>query len=292
MSPDDGKFYGMVVAAIPGLDVTCVMPAEMILSSIQKRWQDARQELSDLLPTEAISAEEILTTSFSRSHVPDSSNSLLSGTGSEKVQDDHSVSAELVPHHKKPVDPPEPISELTTEIQVLQEKLNTVNEEVQQLEKQLRTANDLHNIAKQAVTRLEQDKEDLKNRVSTAENNLGDLEATLNSRLDSLRAEKSELERVSSIRISEAASQATRLRLEIDGLKTQALARESGLLGPPFSASTESINSRSRPGADCDFWIPENGILRDVLEHEITRFLGNNALIRPGFCRDDVRLRT
>ena len=265
LSPDDGKFYGMVVAAIPGLGVTCIMPAETILSGVQKRWQDARQELFDLLPIEAISAEEMLAASISKSYVPDPKYSLLTGTGRERFQDDRGVSAELVLYHENPNDPQKLISELTTERQVLQEKLNTVNEEVRLLGKQLRTAINLHNTAKQAATRLQQDKKNLEHNLKLS-----------TSRLESSRAKYRDL--------------------ETDILENQAsaplTARESGLFGPSSSASTELINPRSKPSheANRDFWIPDDGIERDVITNEVTRFLGGDALVEPG--KNDVRLQT
>jgi peptidoglycan hydrolase CwlO-like protein len=291
----------MVVAAIPGLGVTCIMPAETILSGIQKRWQDARQELSDLVPIEAISAEEILAASISKSYVPDPNNSLLTGTGRERFQDGRGVSAGLVPHYEKSIDPQSPISKLTTEIEVLQEKLNTVNEEVQRLENQLKTANRLHNIAKQNVTQLQQEKENLRHRLSAAENKLDDQVATLNSRLDSLDAEKSGLGRASRKWMHEADTQAISLRRDIETLKTQApvplTARDSGLFGPSSSASTDLIITRAKPSREAGrdfrarkFWIPDAGIERDVITYEITRYLGVDALVISG--RNNVRLWT
>jgi hypothetical protein len=41
-----------------------------------------------------------------------------------------------------------------------------------------------------------------------------------------------------------------------------------------------------RPGSDRDFWIPNEGIDRDVITYEITRYLGQDALVRPG--KNDV----
>ena len=46
---------------------------------------------------------------------------------------------------------------------------------------------------------------------------------------------------------------------------------------------------RVEPGADRDFWIPSDGIDRDVITYEITRYLGQDALVRPG--KNDVSLR-
>jgi hypothetical protein len=43
-----------------------------------------------------------------------------------------------------------------------------------------------------------------------------------------------------------------------------------------------------RPGSDRDFWIPNEGIERDVITYEITRYLGQDALVRPG--KNDVGL--
>ena len=285
----------MVVAAIPGLDVTCIMPAETILSGIQKRWQDARHELSDFLPREALSAEEILATSISKSYVPDPNNSLLSGTGMASVQDARGVSAELVPYNMKPDDPRKLISELTTEMQALKDKLNTVIEEVQRLDKrlenQLRTANDLHNIAKQAITQLGQDKEESQHRLSKTEKDL----TAVYQHLDQLSGDNRDLERASSKRMDEAASQADSLRREIETLKTQAQvplsARESGRFGPltSISASTESINAPLRPGSDYEFWIPQDGIDRGVMEHELKTYLGRDVQVRPG---ENVRFQT
>ena len=246
------------------------------------------------MPTEAISAEEILMASITKSHIPDPDNSLLIETGRKRVLDDRGVSAELVPYHMKPNDPRQLMSEPTTEIQVLKDKLNTVIEEVQRLdqrlEKQLRTANDLHNIAKQTVTQLEQDEEKLQHRLSKTEKDL----AALYPRLDQLGGDNRDLERASSKRMDEAASQADSLRREIETLKTQSplhpTARESELLGRSFSASTDSINTHPKPGSNREFWIPDDGIERDVITYEISSFLGVDAIVRPG--RNDVRLQT
>jgi hypothetical protein len=46
---------------------------------------------------------------------------------------------------------------------------------------------------------------------------------------------------------------------------------------------------RVKPGSDRDFWIPSDGIDRDVITYEITRYLGQDALVRPG--KNDVSLR-
>jgi hypothetical protein len=43
---------------------------------------------------------------------------------------------------------------------------------------------------------------------------------------------------------------------------------------------------RVRPGSDRGFWIPDAGIEREIITHEITRHLGMDALVRPG--KNDV----
>ena len=43
------------------------------------------------------------------------------------------------------------------------------------------------------------------------------------------------------------------------------------------------------PDSNRDFWIPSEGIERDVITYEITRYLGQDALVRPG--KNDVSLR-
>ena len=47
-----------------------------------------------------------------------------------------------------------------------------------------------------------------------------------------------------------------------------------------------STSRRVRPGSDRDFWIPNEGIDRDVITYEITRCLSQDALVRPG--KNDV----
>lgn len=37
-----------------------------------------------------------------------------------------------------------------------------------------------------------------------------------------------------------------------------------------------------QPGSDRAFWIPNEGIEREVIQYEITRYLGQDALVRPG----------
>jgi hypothetical protein len=62
---------------------------------------------------------------------------------------------------------------------------------------------------------------------------------------------------------------------------------------PPYESGRSIINAiperdqpRVKPGADRDFWIPAEGIERDVITYEITRYLGQDALVRPG--KNDV----
>jgi hypothetical protein len=43
-----------------------------------------------------------------------------------------------------------------------------------------------------------------------------------------------------------------------------------------------SLSGRVSPGSDRDFWIPNEGIDREVITYEITRYLGQDALVRPG----------
>jgi hypothetical protein len=47
-----------------------------------------------------------------------------------------------------------------------------------------------------------------------------------------------------------------------------------------------STSGRVRPGSDRDFRIPNEGIDREVITYEITRYLGQDALVRPG--KNDV----
>ena len=49
-----------------------------------------------------------------------------------------------------------------------------------------------------------------------------------------------------------------------------------------INADTDRGNPPLRPGTDRDFWIPNEGIDRDVITYEITRYLGQDALVRPG----------
>lgn len=55
-----------------------------------------------------------------------------------------------------------------------------------------------------------------------------------------------------------------------------------------INAIPERDAPRVRPGTDRDFWIPDAGIEREVITYEITRYLGQDALVRPG--KNDVRV--
>jgi hypothetical protein len=55
-----------------------------------------------------------------------------------------------------------------------------------------------------------------------------------------------------------------------------------------INAIPERDQPRVRPGSDRDFWIPDAGIEREVITYEITRYLGQDALVRPG--KNDVRV--
>lgn len=64
---------------------------------------------------------------------------------------------------------------------------------------------------------------------------------------------------------------------------------------PPDESARAIINTvperdqpRVKPGSDRDFWIPDTGIEREVITYEITRYLGQDALVRPG--KNDVRV--
>lgn len=54
-----------------------------------------------------------------------------------------------------------------------------------------------------------------------------------------------------------------------------------------INAIPERDQPRVKPGSDRDFWIPDAGIEREVITYEITRYLGQDALVRPG--NNDVR---
>jgi hypothetical protein len=55
-----------------------------------------------------------------------------------------------------------------------------------------------------------------------------------------------------------------------------------------INAIPERDQPRIKPGSDRDFWIPDAGIEREVITYEITRYLGQDALVRPG--KNDVRV--
>ena len=61
---------------------------------------------------------------------------------------------------------------------------------------------------------------------------------------------------------------------------------DRGYVDPPASRSRTAVDTamrdRDEPPTLTEYWCPGEGIEREVLQHEICKFLGQNATCRPG----------